>query len=197
MGGVGRRAAFLDRDGTLNVRPARHEYVRCAHDFVWLDGAAEGIAALVAAGYRVFVVSNQRGVARGLVTTATLREIERHIQQTLAPLGASVEEFYYCVHDLEAACSCRKPRPGMLTAAAARHGLDLASSWMIGDTPEDVEAGRRAACATAIIGTSPVEATVSGRSLAEVAERIARYARCGDASRPCASAGGGTPQRQS
>jgi D-glycero-D-manno-heptose 1,7-bisphosphate phosphatase len=148
-------AVFLDRDGVLNVRPPEHEYVTDLDGFVWLPQAAEGVAVLNRAGYRVVVVSNQRGVARGLVTTATLQAIERAIQAVLRHHGAAIEAFYYCPHDLDAACDCRKPRPGLLVRAARELGLDLPRSAMIGDAESDVAAGRAAGVARTILVAPP------------------------------------------
>ncbi len=152
MGGVKRFAAFLDRDGVLNARPPEHDYVRSVAGFRWLAGAAEGAARLAQAGYVLAVVSNQRGVARGLVEPQTLTAIEREIQAGLGLLGSRIEAFRYCIHDLDDACDCRKPAPGMLLSLADELGLDLARSWMIGDSESDVRAGHAAGCATALVG---------------------------------------------
>jgi D-glycero-D-manno-heptose 1,7-bisphosphate phosphatase len=98
------------------------------------------------------VVSNQRGVARGLVTRRTLREVEVRIQRDLRPLGCAIDAFRYCVHEPHEGCECRKPRPGMLVDVAAALALDLPSSWMVGDAETDVIAGAAAGCRTALIG---------------------------------------------
>ena len=140
----GRRAAFLDRDGVLNERPPAHEYVTDSAALRVLPGAAEGAAALATAGYALVVVSNQRGVSRGLVSRATLDEIEALLQDALAPAGASIEAFYYCPHGLDEGCGCRKPAPGLLLRAAAERGLDLAASILVGDTESDAAAARAA-----------------------------------------------------
>lgn len=154
MGSLTRPAAFLDRDGTLNVRPAEHEYLASEGDFVWLSGAREAMARLHDSGYILAVVSNQRGVARDLVSMSAVREIERRIQRDLAGFGCSVEAFRYCFHDLGDACECRKPRPGMLLDLARDLDLDLSQSWMIGDMESDIAAGRAAGCHTALVGSS-------------------------------------------
>jgi D-glycero-D-manno-heptose 1,7-bisphosphate phosphatase len=106
------------------------------------------------------VVSNQRGIARGLVDRQTVDEIERLIQRDLRGCGASIVDFYYCPHDVGEACSCRKPAPGLLLAAAEEHELDLTRSVMIGDSETDVEAGRAAGCFTIRIA----EPTTSSRA---------------------------------
>ena len=103
-----RRAAFLDRDGVLNERPPPHEYVRDAADLVVLPGAAEAVRLLRESGFVPVVVSNQRGVARALVTAETLGAIEARLRAA----GVEIEHFYYCPHDESDACDCRKPAPG-------------------------------------------------------------------------------------
>jgi D-glycero-D-manno-heptose 1,7-bisphosphate phosphatase len=145
-----RRAAFLDRDGVLNRRPAKHEYVTSVDARDLLPGIADAVASLRCAGYLPIVVSNQRGVARGTVSEQVLAGIER----LLAESGVRVEAFYYCRHDIADDCPCRKPRPGLLLQAAADHGLDLSESVMIGDDETDVEAGRHAGCRTIRIATT-------------------------------------------
>ena len=95
---MSRRAVFLDRDGTLNVRAPEHEYVTSVGDFAWMPGAVEGVAPLARNGYVLTVISNQRGVGRGLVSEATLREIEQRMQQDLAAAGCAIERFRYCFH---------------------------------------------------------------------------------------------------
>lgn len=170
---MSRPAALLDRDGTLNVKAAEHEYVTSPEDFVWLPGAAAGAARLARAGYVLAVVSNQRGVARGLVTRVTLDAIERRIQRDLASRGCSIEAFRYCFHDTLDACECRKPKPGLLVDLAAALDLDLARSWMIGDAESDVHAGIAAGCRTARVGaTAHSDADLVAASLAEASELI-------------------------
>lgn len=137
------RAVFLDKDGTLvenvpyNVDPTR---MRLA------PGAAEALARISAAGYRVIVVSNQPGVALGLFAERELERVQRHLAR-LVPMSA----FYYCPHAPQAGCPCRKPRSGMLLQAAREQGVELAQSWMVGDILDDVEAGRRAGCRTVLV----------------------------------------------
>jgi histidinol-phosphate phosphatase family protein len=174
MPGLSRAAAFLDRDGTLNVRPPEHEYVRSVDEFTWLPGAREGAALLARAGYALLVVSNQRGIARGLVTEGGLREIERYIQQGLARHGCRIDAFRYCRHDLEAACACRKPKPGLVIDLTRDLDLDIAQSWLIGDSETDVAAGRAAGCRTGLITRTPVTtaADVRAGSLLEAAQAI-------------------------
>ena len=155
MSGGGRRAVFLDKDGTLiddvpyNVDPDR---IRLA------DGAAAGLRRLAGAGYALILVSNQSGVARGLFGEAALGAVWSRLAELLEPSGVALEAVRYCPHHPDgsvapyaARCDCRKPAPGMLLGAAAERGIDLRRSWMVGDILDDVEAGRRAGCRTVLI----------------------------------------------
>jgi histidinol-phosphate phosphatase family protein len=176
VAGLTRRAAFLDRDGTLNVRPPEHEYVTRVHDFVWLAGAAEAMALLHHAGFVLAVVSNQAGVASGRVSLTALRQIEARIQRDLDELDCRVTAFRYCFHAVDEACACRKPRPGMLHELARDLGVNLDQSWMIGDAESDIAAGSAAGCQTAFIGSAAaaVDAGIVAPSLVEASRQIIR-----------------------
>ncbi len=165
---------FLDRDGVLNARPPEHEYVTSADQFDWLPGAREAVVRLKRAGWRIAVVSNQRGVARGLVSPETLREIEERIQADLGP-DAALDGFFYCPHDLDEGCDCRKPRPGLIVRAAAELAVEAGGSWMIGDDESDVAAGRTAGCSTILIAPDlgdPSAADLVEPDLAAAARRL-------------------------
>jgi histidinol-phosphate phosphatase family protein len=137
------KAVFVDKDGTLvenlpyNVDPAR---------IALTPGAAEGLAALAARGYRVIVVSNQPGVGLGRFPEGAIHNVARRLRE-LVPLDG----FYYCPHAPHAGCDCRKPAPGLLERAALEHGLSLAECWLVGDILDDIEAGRRAGCRTVLL----------------------------------------------
>jgi D-glycero-D-manno-heptose 1,7-bisphosphate phosphatase len=146
------RAVFLDRDGVLNVRPPEHEYVTSVDQFAWLPGARDAVVELKRCGWKVAVVSNQRGVALGLVSPATLAEIEERIQRDLGP-DAAIDGFYYCPHDADEGCDCRKPRPGLIVRAASELGVRRKGSWMIGDDRSDAAAGRAAGCTTILLSS--------------------------------------------
>jgi D-glycero-D-manno-heptose 1,7-bisphosphate phosphatase len=174
---MSRRAAFLDRDGTINERPAPHEYVTSVDEFSLLPGAVEGIVKLARAGYVLTVVSNQRGVALGRMTVDVLTDIEATIQEALAERSVRIEAFRYCLHDTPEGCDCRKPAPGMLTGLAKDLDLDMGRSWMIGDSDTDMAAGRAAGTHTALIsadGSAAGRADLVAGSLLEVARRVAQ-----------------------
>jgi D-glycero-D-manno-heptose 1,7-bisphosphate phosphatase len=165
------RAVFLDRDGVINQRPPEGEYITRWEDFHILPGVAAGIALLNHAGFSVIVVTNQRCVAKGLMTEADLQKMHERMADVLARAGAKVDATFYCPHEIEPHCDCRKPAPGMLLSAARLRGIDLRTSWMIGDSDNDVEAGVNAGCKTArVIAT---DATSSERARISEATIIA------------------------
>jgi histidinol-phosphate phosphatase family protein len=150
-----RRAVFLDKDGTLiddvpyNVDP---RLIRLA------PGAAAGLRRLHEAGYRLVVVSNQSGVARGFFSETALAGVEARLRGLIEEAGAELAGFEYCPHfagsivaEYAVACDCRKPAPGMLLRAARRLVIDLKRSWMVGDILDDVEAGHRAGCRSILV----------------------------------------------
>jgi len=147
------RAVFLDRDGVIN-RKAKTEgdYVTCWKDMDILPGVPESITQLNRAGFQVIVVTNQRAVAKGLITVRDLESLHHHMCAYLSSRGAHIDAVYYCPHELQPPCRCRKPQPGLLFEAARTRDLDLKASWMVGDSEKDVQAGRRAGCRTARVG---------------------------------------------
>jgi D-glycero-D-manno-heptose 1,7-bisphosphate phosphatase len=171
-----KRAVFLDRDGVINRKAAEGQYVTRWEDFHFLPGVAEAISLLNRAGWSVIVISNQRCVAKGLLTIAELETIHQKMLEELARSGANLDGIYYCPHDKESPCSCRKPSPGMLLRAAREHQIDLISSWMVGDSESDIEAGKRAGCGTVrIVADLPAErdsADCFARSLLEASQRV-------------------------
>lgn len=151
-----RPAVFLDRDGVLI---ADVDLLVSQDQVHLICGAAEAVKALQDSGYLVVVVSNQTVVARGLATEADVRAVHAYIQRLLlAEGGAAVDAFYFCPHhpnatlpEYRVACTCRKPRPGMLLKAAEDLGIDLSTSYMIGDRMSDMAAGQRAGCQTILV----------------------------------------------
>jgi D-glycero-D-manno-heptose 1,7-bisphosphate phosphatase len=170
------RAAFLDRDGVINRKPPGGGYVTRWEDMYFLPGVAESIALLNQTEFRVIVVSNQRCVARGLVTSQALDSVHQQMCEWLAAAGAKIDAVYYCPHEKQPSCSCRKPAPGMLLTASREHQIDLSASWMIGDSEIDIEAGRSAGCKTVrLLGgneTAKGSADVVAPSLIEAIYKI-------------------------
>jgi len=171
-----KRAVFIDRDGVINRKAEEGAYVTRWEDFHMLPGVAEAISLLDRAGWSVIVISNQRCVAKGLLTITELEAIHQKMLEELSRSGANLGGIYYCPHDKEPPCSCRKPSPGMLLTAAQEHQIDLTLSWIIGDSDSDIAAGRRAGCGTVrIIAELPAEsesADCFARSLLEASEKV-------------------------
>ena len=152
-----RRAVFLDRDGVLVEDHALARPPTADSIFPYVPAA---LARLSAAGYALVVVTNQPAVARGLATLDDVASVHRALGAALAREGAVIDRFEVCPHHPDAtlpawrrACECRKPRPGMLLAAAAALGVDLAASELVGDRPTDIGAGRAAGCTTTLVTT--------------------------------------------
>jgi D-glycero-D-manno-heptose 1,7-bisphosphate phosphatase len=173
------RAAFLDRDGVINRKPPEGQYVTRWEEMHFFPGVANAIALLNRAGFRVIVVTNQRCVAKGLIPATALKAMHQRMCEELAANGARIDEIYFCPHEIHPPCSCRKPAPGMLLAAARANDIDLAASWMIGDSEIDVEAGRNAGCRTARVlvtgETATVNCDVVGSSLLEIVDKLLKW----------------------
>ena len=149
------RAVFLDRDGTLIEEAG---YLDRLDRMVFYPYTVDCVRLLNRAGFAVVVVTNQAGIARGIVKEPFVAEAHRAISERLAAGGAHVDAYYYCPHyrtgvltEYVKACDCRKPQPGMLRRAAADLGLDLARSFMVGDRWHDVGAGQAAGARTVLL----------------------------------------------
>jgi D-glycero-D-manno-heptose 1,7-bisphosphate phosphatase len=179
------KAVFLDRDGVINQKPPEGDYITRWEDFHILPGVTEGVALLNRAGFTVIVVTNQRCIAKGLMTVVELENMHQKMTELLAESGAIVDGTLYCPHEIEPVCECRKPAPGMLLSAARLHGIDLSASWMIGDSDIDIQAGVNAGCKTVRliagdqasdnaqrVSTSTTHADITARSFLEAIRRI-------------------------
>lgn len=170
------RAVFLDRDGVINRKAPEGLYVTRWDEVEFLPGGVEAVKNIRAAGFVVIVVTNQRALAKGLISKRQLHSLHSRMWRSLFGTEKGFDAVYYCPHDKSAECGCRKPQPGMLLAAAKEHGIDLTASWMIGDSESDVEAGRRAGCRTIRIGSPTVRSSTSADmvsgSLAEASNVI-------------------------
>src|SRR5579875_764553 len=152
---IKRRAVFLDRDGTL-VHP--YHYPSRVEHLKLYDRIGPALRALQDLGLALVVITNQSGIARGYFTERDLEHLHNYLSDKLAASGVHLDGIYHCPHhpdgiipELTIRCNCRKPQPGMLLQAASELNLDLGSSWFVGDTLDDVEAGKRAGCHTILI----------------------------------------------
>lgn len=147
---MGQRAVFLDRDGVII---AEVNYLRRVEQLRVLRGTPEGISLLRRAGFKVIVISNQSGVARGYVTRKALEGIHKELRRRLKVEGAALDAVYYCPHHPDEACRCRKPALGMIEAAQKRFKIDLKKSFFIGDSTSDMKTARNAGCAGVLVRT--------------------------------------------
>jgi D-glycero-D-manno-heptose 1,7-bisphosphate phosphatase len=145
------RAIFLDRDGVINANRADH--VTSWAQFQFLPGALQALRLLTVWGYRIFVVTNQAAVGRGLMTATTLDAIHNQMTDVAALHGARITAVRACPHRPEAQCACRKPQPGMLLSLAAEMAIDLPTTYFVGDALTDVIAGKAAGCRTILVRT--------------------------------------------
>ncbi len=154
------RAVFLDRDGTINKYVG---FLRDIGEMELLPGAAEAIQMIDRSGYLAIVVTNQPVIARGEVTWDELDDIHRKLETLLGREGAYVDDIFVCPHhpdrgfagerpEYKIDCDCRKPKPGLLLQAAEKYNIDLAESWMVGDSDSDIQAGEAAGCRTVKLG---------------------------------------------
>ncbi|MDZ4084108.1 MAG: HAD family hydrolase [Bdellovibrionales bacterium] len=173
-----KKTVFLDRDGTLIIDKI---YLNDPDQIEYLPGVFEALVRLRDHGFQFIVVTNQSGIARGIVSVDNLNETHRRIRVAFAEHGVEFKEFYYAPYSVESNHPMRKPHPGMLLQGAIEFDADLAKSWMIGDRLSDVIAGSRAGCRSILLTgvelpdpTSPQEAqpTFVVDSLLEAAERI-------------------------
>jgi D-glycero-D-manno-heptose 1,7-bisphosphate phosphatase len=142
---------FLDRDGVINEN--RDDYVKSWDEFRFLPGSLEALGLFTRAGFRIFIVTNQACVNRGLASPAAIEEIHRNLVSAAARDGGRIEAIHHCPHRPEEHCRCRKPEPGMLVELARTHRVDLQRAYMVGDAATDVAAGQRAGCRTVLVRT--------------------------------------------
>ncbi len=149
---------ILDRDGVINRDS--DAFIRSAADWQALPGSLEAIARLCKAGYRVVVATNQSGVARGLLDIVTLGAIHAKMHQAVATAGGRLDAIFFCPHDNEAGCACRKPRPGMFLEILERFQATAAEVHAIGDSLRDLEAAHAAGCRPVLVLTGKGQATM-------------------------------------
>jgi D-glycero-D-manno-heptose 1,7-bisphosphate phosphatase len=174
---MGRPAVFLDRDGTI-IREA--DYLRRPEQVRLLPHVADALRRLQDAGFALVLVTNQSGIARGLLTEADLAGVHDLLRARLARRGVHLDAIYYCPHHPEAtnlryrrACTCRKPAPGMLLQAAEHLDLDLTRSFAVGDSERDLVAGRAAGCRSVLVRTGYGRRTEAERAVDLPADYIA------------------------
>ncbi|MFH1857228.1 MAG: D-glycero-beta-D-manno-heptose 1,7-bisphosphate 7-phosphatase [Candidatus Omnitrophota bacterium] len=145
------KVIFLDRDGVINRDPGEKIYVTSIKDFKFIPGVIKAVRGLSFAGYKIFIISNQQGVAKNILSEATLNEITKQMRQNFEKEGAEIAGIYYCTHLKEESCGCRKPKPGLIKKAVKGLKVDLKDSFFIGDTESDIKTGKAAGCKTILV----------------------------------------------
>ena len=157
-----RPAVFLDRDGVINQES---EYVHRVNDFHFIDGVFDACRQMSQAGFRLIIITNQAGIARGYYTEDDFHRLTKWMLDEFRQHGVEIDDVYYCPHHpvhgvgpYHRLCDCRKPGPGMVLRAAREHSLDLQQSILVGDKASDIEAGRTAGvgcCVLVLTGYPP------------------------------------------
>lgn len=145
------KLVILDRDGTINEDSEDH--VRSPEEFRPIKGSLEAIARLTQADYRIVVVTNQSGIARGFLDTRTLFAIHDTLLRALALVGGRIDAFFFCPHAANAGCECRKPKPGMLLEVGRRFNVALDDVYMVGDALRDLQAAAAAGARPVLVLT--------------------------------------------
>lgn len=143
------RLILLDRDGVIN-----HDsdaYIKSPDEWRPLPGSIEAIARLCKAGFRVAVVTNQSGIARGLFDLSVLAAIHDKMHRAVEKAGGRIDAIFFCPHGPEAGCACRKPKPGMFVEALERFGASAAETWAVGDQLRDLQGAHAAGCRTVLV----------------------------------------------
>jgi D-glycero-D-manno-heptose 1,7-bisphosphate phosphatase len=156
----------------LNKKPPRAEYVRKWEEFEWLPGAKAALRLLKEAGYQVIVISNQAGVGRGLMTDADLQQIHTGMRADAKQSGGHIDAVYFCPHDWNEGCECRKPKPGLLFQAQRDLNLDLSRTPFIGDDERDAAAAEAAGCPSMLVSDKVSLLDLTRRLVDEAAVRI-------------------------
>lgn len=141
------RAVFLDRDGVINKKAKEHDYIKNWGEFEFLPDVGKTIRKLNK-DFLIVVITNQRGIGRGVMSFEGLEEIHRKMKAGLNRQKAKIDKIYFCPHKLDENCECRKPNPGLILKASRDLNINLKNSFMVGDSIEDIEAGKKAGCKT-------------------------------------------------
>jgi len=167
------KAVFIDRDGTIAKDVP---YCSRPEDFELLPGVAEWVKELNQHGFKVVVVTNQSGIARGYFSEQMLAKIHDKMLTELAQHGAHIDAIYYCPHHPDDNCACRKPQPKMVFQAALDLNIDLKKSYVIGDGEMDIELARKAGCKFAIkVGKSGANADCAAASFKDAVEKVLEF----------------------
>lgn len=144
------KAVFVDRDGTINVDV---HYLNDPDKFEMYPGVGEGMKILHDKGFKIIVITNQSGIARGYFTEKQLSDIHERMKQEFQKFAVALDGIYYCPHHPDDRCNCRKPKPGLLIECGKKYNIDFKSSFLVGDKCSDILAGRSVGCKTILVKT--------------------------------------------
>jgi len=146
------KVIFLDRDGVINKCAPEHEYILSIDQLIWIPGSIEGLKLLSVLGYKLIIISNQRGIGLGLMSFDDLDKIHIRMTTTLLQNGVCIEKILVCPHDYKDNCDCRKPKIGLFQQTEKFLDIDKSQSYMIGDSESDIIAGKNFGVKTVYIG---------------------------------------------
>ena len=174
------KCVFLDRDGVINKKAPEGDYIKNWNEFIFLPGVKVAIRRLNKAGFLVVTITNQQGIAKGLMTEQDLKDIHTKMIEELKNSGAKIDGIYYCPHDEKDNCNCRKPKIGMFLKSFKDFKdvgikISLSKSYMIGDSEKDIIAGKMIGLKTIKIGKYLKGADMVKDNLLEAAKDIIRY----------------------
>lgn len=145
------KVIFLDRDGVINRYPGDTKYVVDCKEFRFLPRAKKAVAKLHKNNFKIFIISNQGGVEKGIFTQQDLDTITKKMLAAIDDAGGKIDGVYYCTHRQDQNCSCRKPRTGLLNIAKKDHRIEIKNSFFIGDTIRDVHTAKQAGCKSILV----------------------------------------------
>jgi len=145
------KAIFLDRDGVINID---HGYVGTVERFEFVPRAIEALKELADSDYLLIIITNQSGISKGYYSIEDFEKVMTYMNNELVAEEIQIDDMYFCMHDPDEKCNCRKPSPKMILDAAKKHDIDLSKSWMIGDKKADILCGKNAGCKTVFVKTN-------------------------------------------
>lgn len=172
------KAVFLDRDGVINRKLPENHYVKNDSEFELLPGVRTAMSIFSRLGYLLVVVTNQRGIARGLMNEDSLNCVHDYMRRQLLERGVVLDGVYYCPHDRDEGCDCRKPQPGMILDACRHFDIDPDQSYLVGDSDSDIAAALNAGVrAIRISANNDTNADLTFQSLLDFAHHLEEVER--------------------
>lgn len=155
-----KKVIFLDRDGVINKKAKKAQYITKWKDFIFLPKAKKTLQLLQKKGYEIYIVTNQPGIVRGMMTQEDLEEIHANLLKELKKIGVNIRQIYVCKHGWDDGCFCRKPQPGMFFEAASDHAINLYEAYCVGDDERDILAGNQSGCRSFLVNKSQTFSTI-------------------------------------